>query len=85
VKLVVVQDLIVSRSLRNGFWPKPRISSIVEDRFIDNNELREEFGVDALFVGRWRDKPTPSFRVGRDVYACYFVVLHPSDGDNRPF
>jgi hypothetical protein len=32
-----------------------------------------------------RDRPAPSFRVGRDVYAGYFVVLRPSDGDKRPF
>jgi hypothetical protein len=43
------------------------------------------FGVDAPFVGRRRDRPAPLFRVGRDVYAGYFVVLRPSDGDKRPF
>jgi hypothetical protein len=52
---------------------------------MDHGELREEFGVDALFVGRRRDRPVPSFRVGWDVYARYFVVLRPSDGDKRPF
>jgi hypothetical protein len=52
---------------------------------MDNGELREEFGVDALFVGRRRDRPAPSFRVGRDVYAGYFLILRPSDDDIRPF
>jgi hypothetical protein len=52
---------------------------------MDHGELREEFGVDAPFVGQRRDRPTPSFRVGRDVYAGYFVILRPSDGDKRPF
>jgi hypothetical protein len=52
---------------------------------MDHGELREEFGVDAPFVERRRDRPAPSFRVGRDVYAGYFVVLRPSDGDKQPF
>jgi hypothetical protein len=85
VKLALAQDPVVSRTLRNGFWPKTRISPSAEDKFMDHGELREEFGVDAPFVGRRRDRPAPSFRVGRDVYAGYFVVLRPSDGDKRPF
>jgi hypothetical protein len=68
--------------LRNGFWPKTRISTSAEDKFIDHGKLREEFGVDAPFVERRHDRPAPSFKVGRDVYAGYFVVLRPSDGDN---
>jgi hypothetical protein len=48
---------------------------------MDNSEFREEFDVDAPFVGRRRDRPAPLFRVGRDVYAGYFVVLCPSDSD----
>jgi hypothetical protein len=49
---------------------------------MDHGKLREEFGVDAPFVERRHDRPAPSFKVGRDVYAGYFVVLRPSDGDN---
>jgi hypothetical protein len=52
---------------------------------MDNSELREEFGVDAPFVGRRHDRTAPSFRVGRDVYASYFIVLRSSDKDIRPF
>lgn len=52
---------------------------------MENGELQEEFGGDTLFVERRHDRPTPSFRVGKDVYAGYFVILHPSDGDNHPF
>jgi hypothetical protein len=85
MKLVLAQDLVVLRTLRNGFWPKTRIFPSAEDKFMDHGELREEFGVDALFVGRRRDRPAPSFRVGRDVYAGYFVILRPSDGDKQPF
>jgi hypothetical protein len=85
VKLAMVQDPIVSRTLRNGFWPKTRISPSAEDKFMDHGQLREEFSIDAPSVGRRRDRPVPSFKVGRDVYVGYFVVLYPSDGDNRPF
>jgi hypothetical protein len=85
VKLAMVQDPILSRSLRSGFWQKTYISPIVEDRFMDNGELQEEFGVDAPFVGQRSDRPAPLFRIGLDVYVGYFVVLRPSDSDNRPF
>jgi hypothetical protein len=47
-----------------------------------NGKLQEEFGVDALYIGRWCDKPSQLFRVGRDVYASYFVVVRPSDSDS---
>ena len=52
---------------------------------MDHGKLREEFGIDDAFVGQRHDKPATSFRVGRDVYARYFVVLCPCDGDKRPF
>jgi hypothetical protein len=48
---------------------------------MDHGELREEFGIDAPFVGQRHDRPAPSFRVGQDVYVGYFVVRRPSDGD----
>jgi hypothetical protein len=63
VKLAMLQDPIVSRTLSNGFWPKTCISPCMEDRFMDNGDLQEEFGVDAPFVDRRHDRPTPSFRV----------------------
>lgn len=31
------------------------------------------------------DRPRESFRVGRDVFAGYFLALRPADGDSRPF
>jgi hypothetical protein len=52
---------------------------------MDNSELQEEFGIDAPFVGCRHDRPVQSFKVGRDVYVGYFVVVHPSDSDNQPF
>jgi hypothetical protein len=85
VKSVLVQDPIVPKTLKNGFWPKTRISPSAEDRFMDNGELREEFDVDAPFVERRHDRPAPSFKIVRNVYAGYFVVLRPSNGDNQPF
>jgi hypothetical protein len=43
--------------------------------------VREEYAEDAPFVERRRDHPPPSFRVGRDVYARYFLVVRSIDGD----
>ena len=39
VKLAFVQDPIVSRTLRNGFWPKTHIFPSAEDKFMDHGEL----------------------------------------------
>jgi hypothetical protein len=38
-----------------------------------------------VFVGRRCDRPAPSFHVGRDVYAGYFIAVRSADGDLRPF
>jgi hypothetical protein len=71
--------------LKNGFWPKTRISPNLEDQFMDNGNMYEDFGVDTPFVGCRHDKPAPSFRVGRDVFASYFVILRQSDNNSHPF
>jgi hypothetical protein len=52
---------------------------------MDDGTVREEYAEDAPFVGRRRDRPPPSFRVGRDVYAGYFLAVQSADGDLRPF
>ena len=72
-------------SLQNGFWPSTRIAHAVEDEFTEEGHVREEYGEDDHFVGHRCDRPPPSFRIGRDLYAGYFVALRPSDGDDRPF
>lgn len=75
----------VPTTLQDGFWPSSRIAHGMEDEFAEEGLLREEYGEDDHFVGHKRDRPPPSFRVGRDVYAGYFVALRPCDGDERPF
>jgi hypothetical protein len=52
---------------------------------MNDGTMREEYAEDALFVGRRRERPPPSFRVGRDVYAGYFLVVRSTDGDLCPF
>ena len=51
----------------------------------DDGTLHEEYAEDAPFVGRRCDRPRPSFRVGRDVYTGYFVVVRPVQDDPKPF
>jgi hypothetical protein len=75
----------VLQTLQNGFWPTSRFVPIVEDEYMDDGTVCEEYAKDALFVGRTRDRPPPSFRVGRDIYARYFLVVRLTDGDLRPF
>jgi hypothetical protein len=52
---------------------------------MDNGELQEEFSVDALFVGHTCDRSVQLFRIGRDVFAGYYVVVRSSDNDSQPF
>jgi hypothetical protein len=40
---------------------------------MDDGTVREEYAEDIPFVGCRRDRPLPSFRVSRDVYAGYFL------------
>jgi hypothetical protein len=53
----------------------------VEDQFYDDGTMREEYGEDASVVGRKRDRLALSVRVGRDVFAKYFLAVHLADGD----
>jgi hypothetical protein len=81
----MASDISVSKTLRGGFWPSSRFGLDVEDEFMDDSTVREEYAEDAPFVGRRRDRPAPSFRVGRDVYVGYFIAVRSADGDLRPF
>ena len=71
--------------LQHGFWPSTQLAHAVEDEYTEEGRAREEYGEDDHFVGHRRDRPPPSFRVGRDLYAGYFVALRPCDEDIRPF
>ena len=72
-------------ALEHGFWPSTRLAHSVEDEFQEDGTLREEFAEDDHFVGHKRDRPGPSFRVARDLFAAYFLALRPCDEDDRPF
>ena len=82
-----MMDVVISvpQTLQNGFWPSSRFVPTVEDEYMDNGTVREEYAEDALFVGRRRDRLPPLFHVGRDVYVEYFLVVRSIDGDLRPF
>ena len=73
-----------SVSLHDGFWPTTQIPHAIEEEFTEDGDVREEYGEDDHFVGQRRDRPPPSFRVGRDLFAGYFVALRPCDGDPKP-
>ena len=72
-------------TLQHGFWPSTRLAHSVEDEFQEDGTLREEFAEDDHFVGHKRNRPGPSFRVARDLFAGYFLALRPCDEDVRPF
>ena len=78
-------DISVSETLHGGFWPSSRFSLDVEDEFIDDGTICEEYAEDAPFVGCRHNRPTPSFCVGCDVFVGYFIVVHSAHGNLRPF
>jgi hypothetical protein len=52
---------------------------------MDDGTILEEYVEDEPFVERRCDCPLPSFRVGRDLFAGYFLIVRPVDGDLRLF
>jgi hypothetical protein len=85
VKSAMALEISIPQTLQNGFWPSSRFGPVVEDEFMDDGIIREEYAEDAPFVGRRRDCPPPSFCIGRDDFARYFLAVRPADGDLRPF
>ena len=84
VRNALSEPLDLPMSLQDGFWPSSRIDRTIEDQFTDGGDVREDYDEDEPFVGQSHDRPTPTFRVGRDVYKGYFLALRPCDGDERP-
>ena len=77
--------LPVHDTLQDGFWLASRIAMEEEDQFFDDGTMYEDYAEDAAFVGQRHDRPPPSFPIGRDVYAGYFLILRPAHGDIKPF
>jgi hypothetical protein len=48
---------------------------------MDDGTVCEEYAEDASLVGHRHDRSPPSFRVSRNEYARYFLVVHSTDGD----
>ena len=85
VTSVIDAAILVPQTLQKGLWPSSRFVPTVEDEYMDDGRVRKEYAEDALFVGYRHDCPPPSFRVGRDVYARYFLAVQSINGDLRPF
>jgi hypothetical protein len=64
VRSAMASDISVSETLRGGFWPSSIFGLDLEDEFMDDGTVHEEYAEDAPFVGRRRDRPAPSFCVG---------------------
>jgi hypothetical protein len=85
VTLAMDVAISIPQTLQNGFWPSSRFAPAVEDEYMDDGIVLEEYTEDAPFVGHRRDCPPPSFRVGRDVYAGYFLAVQSTNANLRPF
>jgi hypothetical protein len=62
-----------------------QVWSYCKDEFMDDGTIREKYAEDAPFVRRRRDRPSPLFCIGHDVFAGYFLAVCPAVGDLRPF
>ena len=60
-----------------------RVAPSFEDEFTETGDICEEFDEDDHFVGQARDRPVELFRVNRDLYEGYFVVIRPSNEDKQ--
>ena len=85
VRSTMASDISVSETLHGEFWPPSRFGLDMEDEFIDDSSVREEYTQDAPFVGRRCDHLVPSFCVGRDVYGGYFIAVRSMNGNLYPF
>ena len=85
VKAALDLPLPIEEYLKDGFWPRSRFIPETQE-FQEDGTLWEEFARDAPHVGRRGDRPMESFRVGRDVYAGYFLAIRPAnEGTSHPF
>jgi hypothetical protein len=78
VRSTMASQISIPETLQNGFWPSSRLSPAIEDEFMDDNSVREEYAEDIPFMGSRRNCLPPSF-------AKYFLALHFADGDLHPF
>ena len=60
----MASDILISETLHGGFWPSSRFSLDVEDEFMNDGTVCEEYAEDAPFVGRRHDRLVPSFCIG---------------------
>ena len=67
--------ILVLQTLQNGFRPSSRFACGIENKYMDDGIVRKEYAKNALFVGCRCDCPPPSFHVGRDIYAGYFLMV----------
>jgi hypothetical protein len=66
-------------SLVNGFWPSTCIQISDTVPLLHDGIVREEFADDEPFIGLVAEQPRPSFRVARDVYEGYVLLIRPGD------
>jgi hypothetical protein len=55
------------------------VQTSVNDTMTVDGIVREEFAKDEPFIGPVGEQPRPSFRVARDVYEGYMLLVRPGD------
>jgi hypothetical protein len=56
----------------------------LEDQFVEDGSVHEEYDEDDHFVGQRQDCPVPIFWVLCNLYEGYFVVVQPVNDNSLP-
>jgi hypothetical protein len=81
----MASDILVSETLCGGFWPSSRFGLDVEDEFMDDNTICEEYAEDAPFVGLDTIVQPHHFVLVEMCMLDTLLQCVSADGDLRPF
>ena len=75
MKVALMEPLPTFPTLKDGFWPTTRVQASRVDQLDDDGDDREEFGENEAYVGPLSGRPNSSFRVARDLFEGYLIVI----------
>jgi len=61
MKLALLEPVVPSTDLKDGFWPATCVQASLADRLAENGEVHKEFREDDAYVRPLCHRPQPSF------------------------
>jgi hypothetical protein len=58
-----------------GFWPRSWVFNYVNDTFLANGKVKEEYDANQHYIGLPCNQPRPSFHVARDCCDGYMLFI----------